>query len=27
VWVKRGFALLMIGAAEYYLIQMGTVWF
>lgn len=26
VWVKRGFALLMIGAAEYYLVQMGTVW-
>ena len=27
VWIKRAFALLMIGAAEYYLIQMGTVWF
>jgi cytochrome c-type biogenesis protein len=27
VWVKRGFALLMFGAAEYYLVQMGTVWF
>ena len=27
LWVKRGFALLMIGAAEYYLVQMGTVWF
>ncbi len=26
VWIKRGFALLMVGAAEYYLIQMGTVW-
>jgi thiol:disulfide interchange protein DsbD len=26
VWVKRGFALLMLGAAEYYLVQMGTVW-
>lgn len=25
VWVKRGFALLMLGAAEYYLVQMGTV--
>ncbi len=27
LWVKRGFALLMVGAAEYYLVQMGTVWF
>jgi cytochrome c-type biogenesis protein len=27
VWIKRAFALLMFGAAEYYLIQMGTVWF
>lgn len=27
VWIKRAFALLMVGAAEYYLIQMGTVWF
>jgi cytochrome c-type biogenesis protein len=27
LWVKRAFALLMFGAAEYYLIQMGTVWF
>jgi len=26
VWVKRGFALLIVGAAEYYLVQMGTVW-
>ncbi|HEY0780038.1 MAG TPA: cytochrome c biogenesis protein CcdA [Gemmatirosa sp.] len=26
LWVKRGFALLMVGAAEYYLVQMGTVW-
>jgi thiol:disulfide interchange protein DsbD len=26
LWIKRGFALLMLGAAEYYLIQMGTVW-
>ena len=25
VWVKRAFALLMLGAAEYYLVQMGTV--
>jgi thiol:disulfide interchange protein DsbD len=27
VWVKRLFALLMLGAAEYYFVQMGTVWF
>jgi thiol:disulfide interchange protein DsbD len=27
VWVKRAFALLMLGAAEYYLVQAGTVWF
>jgi len=27
VWVKRGFALLMIGVAEYYLIQMGKLLF
>ncbi len=27
VWVKRAFALLMVGAAEYYLIQAGTLWF
>jgi thiol:disulfide interchange protein DsbD len=27
LWVKRAFALLMIGTAEYYLVQMGTVWF
>ena len=26
LWIKRGFALLMFGAAEYYLVQMGTVW-
>lgn len=26
VWVKRAFALLMIGAAEYYLIQAGKLW-
>ena len=26
VWVKRGFALLMLGAAEYYLIKMGQLW-
>ena len=25
VWIKRAFALLMLGAAEYYLVQMGTV--
>ena len=27
VWIKRFFALLMLAAAEYYLIQAGTVWF
>jgi cytochrome c-type biogenesis protein len=27
VWIKRGFALLMIGAAEYYLIEMGKLLF
>lgn len=27
IWVKRGFALLMIGVAEYYLIQMGQLLF
>jgi thiol:disulfide interchange protein DsbD len=27
LWVKRLFAALMIGAAEYYLVQAGTVWF
>jgi len=26
VWVKRLFAIAMIGAAEYYFIQAGTVW-
>ena len=26
VWIKRAFALLMIGAAEYYLIQAGKLW-
>jgi thiol:disulfide interchange protein DsbD len=25
VWVKRGFALIMIGVAQYYLIQMGKL--
>jgi cytochrome c-type biogenesis protein len=25
VWVKRGFALVMLGVAEYYLIQMGQL--
>lgn len=25
VWVKRGFALVMLGAAEYYLIKMGQL--
>lgn len=27
VWVKRGFALVMLGVAEYYLIQMGKLLF
>jgi cytochrome c-type biogenesis protein len=27
VWVKRLFAIVMFGAAEYYLIQAGSVWF
>jgi cytochrome c-type biogenesis protein len=27
VWVKRGFALVMIGVAEYYLVQMGQLLF
>ena len=26
VWVKRAFAILMIGVAEYYLIQAGRLW-
>lgn len=26
VWVKRAFAMLMFGAAEYYLIQAGRLW-
>jgi thiol:disulfide interchange protein DsbD len=26
VWVKRFFALVMLGAAEYYLIKMGQLW-
>jgi thiol:disulfide interchange protein DsbD len=25
VWVKRGFAILMFGVAEYYLVQMGSL--
>jgi thiol:disulfide interchange protein DsbD len=25
LWVKKGFALIMLGAAEYYFIQMGTL--
>ncbi len=25
VWVKRGFALIMLGAAEYYMVQMGQL--
>lgn len=27
VWVKRAFAIVMLGAAEYYLIKAGQVWF
>jgi len=27
VWVKRVFAVIMFGAAEYYFIQAGSVWF
>ena len=27
VWVKRGFALIMLGVAEYYLVQMGKLLF
>lgn len=27
VWVKRGFALIMIGVAEYYLVKMGQLLF
>jgi thiol:disulfide interchange protein DsbD len=27
VWIKRGFALLMIGVAEYYLVEMGKLLF
>jgi thiol:disulfide interchange protein DsbD len=27
VWVKRGFALVMIGVAEYYLVKMGQLLF
>jgi thiol:disulfide interchange protein DsbD len=27
IWVKRGFALVMLGVAEYYLIQMGQILF
>jgi len=27
VWVKRGFALVMLGVAEYYLIEMGKLLF
>jgi cytochrome c-type biogenesis protein len=25
LWVKRGFALILLGVAEYYLVQMGTL--
>jgi thiol:disulfide interchange protein DsbD len=27
LWVKRGFAVIMIAVAEYYLVQMGQVYF
>ena len=27
IWVKRGFALIMLGVAEYYLVQMGKLLF
>jgi thiol:disulfide interchange protein DsbD len=27
VWVKRAFAVVMIGAAEYYFIKAGQSWF
>jgi thiol:disulfide interchange protein DsbD len=27
VWVKRGFAFVMLGVAEYYLIKMGQLLF
>jgi thiol:disulfide interchange protein DsbD len=27
VWVKRGFAGIMLGMAEYYLVKMGQVFF
>ncbi len=27
VWIKRIFAVAMFGAAEYYILQAGTVWF
>ena len=27
VWVKRGFALIMLGVAEYYLVKMGQLLF
>lgn len=27
VWVKRAFALIMLGVAEYYLVQMGKLLF
>jgi thiol:disulfide interchange protein DsbD len=26
VWIKRLFATLMLGAAQYYFVQAGTVW-
>jgi thiol:disulfide interchange protein DsbD len=27
LWIKRAFAAIMLGMAEYYFVQMGTVWF
>jgi cytochrome c-type biogenesis protein len=27
LWVKRGFAFVMLGVAEYYLVQMGQLLF
>jgi thiol:disulfide interchange protein DsbD len=26
LWVKRAFALLMVGVAEYYLLKAGELW-
>jgi thiol:disulfide interchange protein DsbD len=27
LWIKRAFAAIMLAMAEYYFVQMGTVWF